>query len=85
MGIYIRPMRLEHIESIMAIEAVSFGSHHWSNQSFANELSNPVGSYFVAMEKGGGRLLGYSGFWLIGHEPYYDHCRSSGVPPSPHW
>ena len=66
----IRPMRLEHLPEIMEIEPVAFGSHHWSHQSFVNELNNTLGCYFVANERGNQRLIGYSGFWLIGEEAH---------------
>ncbi|MDR3615174.1 MAG: ribosomal protein S18-alanine N-acetyltransferase [Candidatus Obscuribacterales bacterium] len=66
----IRPMRLEHLAEVMEIEPVAFGSHHWSHQSFVNELNNSLGCYFVAYERGTQRLIGYSGFWLIGEEAH---------------
>ncbi|MBS1955818.1 MAG: ribosomal protein S18-alanine N-acetyltransferase [Cyanobacteria bacterium SZAS-4] len=49
----------------MDIEPVAFGSHHWSYQSFVNELSNSMGYYFAAYDKSSNQLLGYSGFWLV--------------------
>jgi ribosomal-protein-alanine N-acetyltransferase len=52
----------------MDIEPVAFGSHHWSRDSFLNELANPSGFYFVAFNSE--MLLGYSGFWLIGDEAH---------------
>lgn len=54
----------------MDIEPVAFGSHHWSHQSFVNELSNSMGNYFAAYDGSDSRLLGYSGFWLIGEEAH---------------
>lgn len=70
MAIRIRPMRLEDIDEIMEIEPVAFGSHHWSHQSFINELSNSMGNYYAACEEGSKRLCGYTGFWLIGDEAH---------------
>jgi ribosomal-protein-alanine N-acetyltransferase len=63
-------MRLDDIEEIMEIEPVAFGSHHWSHQSFVNELNNTMGNYFAAVDDGIKRLCGYSGFWLIGDEAH---------------
>lgn len=63
-------MRLEDIEEVMEIEPVAFGSHHWSHQSFVNELNNSMGNYFAACEPVSKRLIGYSGFWLIGEEAH---------------
>src|SRR5277367_3971038 len=69
-GLDIRPMRLENLEAVLEIEPVAFGSHHWSHQSFVNELSNSMGHYFVAFPHGTRRLIGYTGFWLIGQEAH---------------
>ncbi|MDQ5934710.1 MAG: [ribosomal protein S18]-alanine N-acetyltransferase [Cyanobacteriota bacterium erpe_2018_sw_21hr_WHONDRS-SW48-000092_B_bin.40] len=54
----------------MEIEPVAFGSHHWSRQSFTNELTNSTGHYFAARDCQDKRILGYSGFWLIGEEAH---------------
>ena len=68
--IEITTLTLSDLDQVMDIEPVAFGSHHWSRQSFMNELLNPTGFYFAAREKGADRLLGYSGFWLIGEEAH---------------
>ncbi len=61
---------MAHLDQIMDIEPVAFGSHHWSRQSFVSELTNPSGNYFIAVEPTIDRLLGYTGFWLIGEEAH---------------
>lgn len=61
---------MSDLDEIMEIEPVAFGSHHWSRQSFCNELNNPGGHYYVACAPESGRLCGYSGFWLIGEEAH---------------
>lgn len=63
-------MVLSDLDEVMEIEPVAFGSHHWSRQSFLNELNNPGGHYYVACAEDSGRLCGYSGFWLIGQEAH---------------
>jgi ribosomal-protein-alanine N-acetyltransferase len=63
-------MTPDDLDQIMEIEPEAFGSHHWSRQSFLNELSNPSGYYFVAIDGTDSRLCGYSGFWLIGEEAH---------------
>ena len=68
--IQIRRMSTDDLDQIMEIEPVAFGSHHWSRQSFVNELTNPSGFYFVALDEQTGTLFGYSGFWLIGEEAH---------------
>ena len=70
MRLKIRPMRLEDLDEVMEIEPVAFGSHHWSHQSFVNELSNSMGNYFAAVDDDTKNLCGYSGFWLIGDEAH---------------
>lgn len=70
MDIKIRQMMLRDLDEVMEIEPVAFGSHHWSRQSFVNELNNPGGYYFVACSPTNGSLCGYSGFWLIGEEAH---------------
>src|SRR6516164_6150007 len=77
--IKIEPMKAQDLESIMAIEPAAFGSHHWSLQSFENELNNDSGSYFTATSLDTAYLVGYSGFWLIGEEA---HITTLAVHPS---
>ena len=78
MEIRIKAITLSDLDQIMEIEPVAFGSHHWSRQSFINELNNPNGYYFAAFQAAGGRLVGYSGFWLIGEEA---HITTLAVAP----
>ncbi|HEY9786223.1 MAG TPA: ribosomal protein S18-alanine N-acetyltransferase [Candidatus Obscuribacterales bacterium] len=58
------------LDEVMEIEPVAFGSHHWSRQSFVNELGNSMGRYFAAVDQQTGHLVGYSGFWMIGDEAH---------------
>ncbi len=69
---------LSDLDEVMVIEPVAFGSHHWSRQSFINELNNPCGYYCVATQRPATRLVGYSGFWLIGDEA---HITTLAVAP----
>ncbi len=68
--ILIRPLRLDDLEEVMAIEPTAFGPHHWSKQSFMQELNKPEALYFVARLVQTKELLGYSGFWMIGQEAH---------------
>lgn len=54
----------------MEIEPVAFGSHHWSRQSFMNEILNPIGFYYAARDIDSGHLVGYSGFWFSDEEAH---------------
>lgn len=69
-SIEIRKLTLDDLDEVMEIEPVAFGSHHWSRQSFVNELSNSMGMYYAAVDPQSNELLGYSGFWLIGEEAH---------------
>ena len=74
----IRRMLPEDLPDVMRIEPIAFGTHHWSRQSFENELSNSMGSYFAAVDGDYNCLIGYSGFWLIGEEA---HITTLAVQP----
>jgi ribosomal-protein-alanine N-acetyltransferase len=70
MTIELRSLNISDLDEVLDIEPVAFGSHHWSHQSFVNELSNSMGNYFAAIDNSDNRLVGYSGFWLIGEEAH---------------
>jgi ribosomal-protein-alanine N-acetyltransferase len=65
----------------MLIEPAAFGAHHWSRQSFENEINNSIGKYYAAIDKFTGKLLGYSGFWLLNGEAEA-HITTLAVHPS---
>lgn len=77
--IQIRPMSLADLKTVMEIEPIAFGSHHWSHQSFINELNNSTGNYFVAFRKDDEQLIAYSGFWLLDDEA---HITTLAVHPA---
>lgn len=66
----IRRMRTHDVPEVMEIESVSFGRHHWSEDSFYNELNNQVGRYYSLFNRDISQLVGYCGFWLIGDEAH---------------
>ena len=78
MNILIREMQTLDVVLIMEIEKVSFGSHHWSTQSFYSEINNPYGNYIVALDKDTSNIVGYCGFWLIFEEA---HITTIAVKP----
>lgn len=65
----IRRMRGPDVSQVMEIESVSFGRHHWSEESFYNEMNNHVGRYYSLVQTetqaDSPGLLGYCGFWMI--------------------
>ncbi len=76
----IRRLTVPDLGAVMAIEPIAFGTHHWSQQSFENELSNPIGFYFAGMDRESDELAGYSGFWLISGEEA--HITTLAVHPT---
>jgi len=58
-------MQKEDVDGIMEIERVSFGTFHWSPESFLSEIDNTMGYYLTGIDKETGKVLGYCGFWLI--------------------
>ena len=62
--ITIKPMTQADIDNVIAIEAASYGEHHWSEESFFNELSNELARYYCAFNDNG-NLMGYAGTWQI--------------------
>ncbi len=66
----LRTLADNDLDEVMEIEPVAFGNHHWSRQSFLNELDNRLGKYYACVDAASGQLVGYSGFWLIGDEAH---------------
>lgn len=56
--VIIEKMSREHIPELAEIEQLCFAVP-WSEKQLLEELENPLGSYFVAVEDG--RILGYIG------------------------
>ena len=62
--IHINYLKLSDIDDICVVEAEAYGQHHWSRDSFVNELENNLARYYVARNSEG-ELLGYLGTWMI--------------------
>lgn len=71
-------MKEKDISSIMKIEEVSFGTHHWTKESFRSEIKNKTGNYYVLIDNDEDKLLGYCGYWLIMDE---SHVTTIAVHP----
>lgn len=63
-------MKPKDIREIMAIERVSFGTHHWTEESFKSEIRNATGNYYVIIDQDARKLVGYCGFWIIMDEAH---------------
>ena len=68
-SIMIRPMEQKDIDKIEDIESKTYGEHHWSRESFFNELSNELARYYSAFTIDG-ELIGYAGSWEILEETH---------------
>ena len=75
--IKIRPMTIKDIDSVIEIEKESYGKHHWSRESFFNELSSDLAFYFCALDENN-NILGYIGSWQIMEEA---HITTISVKP----
>ena len=80
MKVLTRKMESRDIDSVFEIEKASYGVHHWSKESFANELNNSIANYFVAQNPEKKELVGYLGSWFI-----VDECHITNVSVSPEY
>ncbi len=69
MTVKIKPMTIDDIDDVIAVETKAYGEHHWSKESFYNELSNELASYFAAFDDNN-NLVGYAGSWQILEEAH---------------
>ena len=77
MEIIIKPMEKTDVDKVIAIEAKAYGEHHWSKESFMNELANELARYYSAFNENG-ELVGYAGCWQILEEV---HITNIAVSP----
>ena len=67
--IIIKNMTKSDVDNVVKLEEASYGKHHWSKESFYNELENDLSHYYCAFD-GNGNLLGYCGCWHIFEEAH---------------
>lgn len=65
----IRQMETNDVEEIVRLEALSYGEHHWSKESFYNELANNLAHYYCAIDEEK-NIVGYCGCWHIFEEAH---------------
>ncbi len=70
MQIKIRNMDKKDVDDVVRLEALSYGEHHWSKESFYNELANNLAHYYCAVNSETNELLGYTGCWHIFDEAH---------------
>ncbi len=62
--IKIEKMTLASLDEVMQIEALAYGKHHWSRESFVAEIDNQISTYNCAYINGK-IMAGYMGLWKI--------------------
>ena len=67
--VIIKKMTPEDIEGVIKIEESAYGEHHWSKDSFLNEINNELAHYYALFTKSG-QLAGYAGCWHILEEAH---------------
>ncbi len=60
----IEKMTLASLDEVMVIEALAYGEHHWSRDSFVAEINNQISQYNCAISQDG-HCAGYMGLWKI--------------------
>ena len=68
-NIHIAKMKNEDVPTIVKLEELSYGEHHWSAESFYNEIKNELAHYYIAKNEEG-KIIGYIGFWIIFEEAH---------------
>ncbi len=74
----IRRMNETDIDGIIQIEQSAYGDHHWSKDSFLNEIKNELAKYYVLYTTDG-QLAGYAGCWHILEEA---HITTIAIAPN---
>ena len=77
MEIKLQRMQKSDVDNVINIEEKAYGEHHWSKESFLNELSNDLARYYAAFDLDG-NLVGYAGCWQILEEV---HITNIAVSP----
>lgn len=76
--IFIKKMTADDIDGVIAIESSAYGEHHWSKESFLNEIGNELARYYVLYTENGD-LAGYAGCWHILEEA---HITTIAISPN---
>lgn len=67
--VQIKKMTPQDIDGVIQIEESAYGDHHWSRESFLNEINNELAKYY-ALHTQDGKLAGYAGCWHILEEAH---------------
>ena len=67
--VIIKHMEKEDIDGVIAIEEKAYGAHHWSKDSFLQELNNDLAWYY-SLFNSEDKLVAYAGTWHILEEAH---------------
>ena len=65
----IEKMKTTDVDDVIKIEESAYGQHHWSKESFLNEVNNELAHYYSLITSDG-KLAGYAGTWHILEEAH---------------
>lgn len=65
----IKRMSKDDVDGVIAIEEKAYGPHHWSKESFYNELNNELALYY-SLYTSDGVLAAYAGTWHVLEEAH---------------
>ena len=68
-NIIIKKMVADDIDGVISIEQQAYGDHHWSKDSFLQELSNDLAWYYSLFNEKG-ELAAYAGTWHVLEEAH---------------
>lgn len=76
--VIINKMSTDDVDGIIKIEESAYGDHHWSKESFLNEINNELARYYT-LHTPNGELAGYAGCWHILDEA---HITTIAIAPN---
>ncbi len=62
-------MTNKDVDEVFELEKLIHPEHHWSKNSFYNELANNLALYFIIQNEAG-KIIAYIGFWQIFEETH---------------
>ena len=78
LDIKIRPMEPSDVDGVIEIEKSVYGEHHWSKDSFLNEINNELARYYSALDENS-HVAGYAGTWQILEEVHITNIAVSPI------
>lgn len=79
LDVKIKKMTNDDLDEVMRIEELAYPNHHWSKNSFYQELANKLAHYYCVIDTKTNELLAYVGYWQILEEA---HITTLAVHPN---